>query len=380
MAQLAAGATQSRMTHCGSRTALFAVVHKAAALHQLYGKLLVLGSRGRLMRRRDFIKLFGGVAGSWPLATRAPRYASAQTVTKVFSVGWLTAQRASSLTPFLDVFRSGLGELGYREGNNLKIEYRFGNDNLLRVAPLAAELVRQPVNLLVVQGAAVPLVYELKLPIPSVYVFSGDPVVAGIAESLAVPGGNMTGLTFMAPELNAKRLDLLRDIVPSLRRVAIIANPEHPGSQIERTYSEETAQKLGLETEFFSTATEDQLTAALAAMDPHPPQAISLFADGFAIQYRERIIDYGMRHRAPVISGWPIFARSGAICSYGPKLSESYRRLAYYVDRVLKGTPPSDLPIERPTKFEMVVNMKTAKALGLTVPPALLAAAAEVIE
>ena len=243
-------------------------------------------------------------------------------VTKVFSIGWLTAQRASSLTPFLDVFRNDLAELGYRQGQNLEIEYRYGDDNLLRVAPLATELMRQQVNLLVVQGAAVPLVYELKLPMPSVYVFSGDPVVAGFAESLARPGGNMTGLTFMAPELNAKRLELLRDILPSLRRVAIIANPEHPGSQIERTYSEETAQKLGLETEFFSTATQDQLSAAFAAMDPRPPQAISLFADGFAIQYRQRIIDYGMRHQAPVISGWPIFARSGAICSYGPKLSE----------------------------------------------------------
>lgn len=325
------------------------------------------------MNRRAFLT-------STVLVATAARYASAQTVTKVFSIGCLTAQRASSLTPFLDVFRSGLGELGYREGDNLKIEYRYGDDNLLRVAPLAAELTRQPVNLLVVQGAAVPLVYELKLPIPSVYVFSGDPVVAGIAESLARPGGNMTGLTFMAPELNAKRLDLLRDIVPGLRRVAIIANPEHPGSQIERTYSDETAKKLGLETEFYSTATEEQLTAALSAMDPRPPQAISLFADGFAIQYRQRIIDYGMRHRAPVISGWPIFARSGAICSYGPKLSESYRRLAYYVDRVLKGTPPSDLPIERPTKFEMVVNMKTAKTLGLTVPNSIIVSADEIIE
>ena len=332
------------------------------------------------MRRRGFITLLGGVAASWPLATRALRYASAQTVTKVVTIGWLTAQRAVSLTPFLDVFRNGLAELGYHEGDNLKIEYRYGDDNLLRVAPLAAELTRQGVNLLVVQGAAVPLVYELKLPIPSVYVFSGDPVVAGIAESLARPGGNMTGLTFMAPELNAKRLELLRDIVPSLRRVAIIANPEHPGSQIEQTYSEETAQKLGLETEFFSTATEDQLTTAFAAMDPRPPQAISLFADGFAIQYRQRIIDFGMRNRAPVISGWPIFARSGAICSYGPKLSESYRRLAYYVDRVLKGTPPSDLPIERPTKFEMAVNMKTAKTLGLTLPNSIIVSADEIIE
>lgn len=332
------------------------------------------------MKRRDFITLLGGVAASWPLATRAIRFANAQTVTKVGTIGWLTAQRAASLTPFLDVFRNGLAELGYHEGDNLKIEYRYGDDNLLRVAPLAAELTRQGVNLLVVQGTAVPLVHELKLPIPSVYVFSGDPVVAGIAESLTRPGGNMTGLTFMAPELNAKRLELLRDIVPNLRRVAIIANPEHPGSQMERTYSEETAQRLGLETEFFSTATEDQLTAAFAGMDPRPPQAISLFADGFAIQYRQRIIDFAMRHRAPVISGWPIFARSGAICSYGPKLSESYRRLAYYVDRVLKGTPPSDLPIERPTKFEMAVNMKTATTLGLTLPNSIIVSADEIIE
>src|ERR1700726_3725464 len=310
----------------------------------------------------------------------ATRYASAQNAAKISSIGWLTAQQASSLTPFLDAFRSGLAELGYLEHRNLEIEYRYGDDNLLRVAPLAAELVRKPVNLLVVQGAAVPLVYELKLPIPSVYVFSGDPVVAGIAESLARPGGNMTGLTFMAPELNAKRLELLRDIVPSLRRVAIIANPEHPGSQIERTYSEETAQKLGLETEFFSTATEDQLTAAFGAMDPRPPQAISLFADGFAIQNRQSIIDYAMKHGAPVISGWPIFARSGAICTYGPNLSESYRRLAHYVDRVLKGTRPSDLPIERPTRFETVINMKTAKILGLTVPNSIVVTADELIE
>jgi len=325
------------------------------------------------MNRRAFLASTVAIAA-------APRYASAQTATKVFSIGWLTAQRAASLTPFLDAFRTGLAELGYREHDNLEIEYRYGDDNLLRVAPLAAELARKPVNLLVVQGAAVPLVYELKLSIPSVYVFSGDPVVAGFAESLARPRGNMTGLTFMAAELNAKRLEILRDTVPGLHRVAIIANPEHPGSQIERTYSEETARRLGLEIEFFGTATEDQLTAAFAAMDPRPPQAISLFADGFAIQYRQRIIDFGMKHRAPVISGWPVFARSGAICSYGPKLSESYRRLAYYVDRVLKGARPSDLPIERPTKFEMVVNMKAARKLGLTIPSSIAVSADELIE
>jgi putative ABC transport system substrate-binding protein len=298
---------------------------------------------------------------------------------KPVSIGWLTAQGASSLTPFLEAFHNGLAELGYRS-DNLEIEYRYGDDNLLKVAPLAAELVRKPVELLVVQGTAVPLIYELKLPVPAVYVFSGDPVAAGLAESLAHPRGNMTGLTFMAAELNAKRLEMLRDIIPDLRRVAIIANPEHPGSQMERSYSEETARKLGLEIEFHGTSTDDELVSAFAAMDRHPPQAISLFADGFAIQYRQRIIDYATRHAAPVISGRSIFARSGAICSYGPKLSESYRRLAYYVDRVLKGTKPSDLPIERPTNFETVVNLNTAGLLGLTIPNSIIASADEVIQ
>src|SRR6185312_14839535 len=216
----------------------------------------------------------------------------AHAAAKVFRIGWLTAQRAASLTPFLEAFRGGLAEFGYRENDNLEVDYRYGDDNLLRVAPLAAELARKPVDLLVVQGAAVSLVYELKLSTPAVYVFSGDPVVAGFADSLAHPRGNMTGLTFIATELNAKRLEILRDTIPSLRRVAVIANPEHPGSEIERTYAEETARKLGLATEFFGTATGDQLASAFAAMDPRPPQAISLFADGFAIQNRQRIIDY----------------------------------------------------------------------------------------
>ena len=222
---------------------------------------------------------------------------------------------------------------------------------------------------MVVQGAAVPIVFGLKLSTPSVYAFSGDPVVAGFADSLSHPQGGMTGLTFMAAELNSKRLEMLRDIVPGLKRVAIIANPEHPGAQIERAYSEEAAKKLGLSLDFYGTGTETQLASALATMDPDPPQAISLFSDGFAIQYRQRII-----------SGWQVFAKSGAVCTYGPKLSESYRRLAYYVDRVLKGVPTSQLPIERPTKFETVVNMRTAKRLGLTVPDSMLASADELIE
>jgi putative tryptophan/tyrosine transport system substrate-binding protein len=325
------------------------------------------------MQRRSFL------AGMCAL-TVATGVDSARAVKKISRIGWLTAQREESLAPFLSAFRGGLAEFGYSENDNIEIDYRYGDDNLLRVAPLAIELARKPVDVLVVQGAAVPLVYELKLPVPVAYIFSGDPVVAGLADSLSRPRGNMTGLTFMAAQLNSKRLEILRDIIPSLKYVAIIANPEHPGFQIERTYSEQAAQKLGLATEFFGTASEAQLASAFAAMDRNPPQAMSLFADGFAIQYRQRIIDYGMRHRAPVISGWPVFARSGAICTYGPKLSASYRRLAYFVDRLLKGASPSELPIEQPTNFETVVNLKTAKALGMAIPDTIITAADELIE
>ena len=224
------------------------------------------------------------------------------------------------------------------------------------------------------------VVSKLNLPVPIVYVTSGDPVVAGFAESLAKPRGNMTGLTFMAADLNGKRLELLREIIPDLRRVAIVANPEHPGEHLERSYSEETGRRLGIATEYFATRSSDELTGAFNAMAGKPPQAISLFADGFAIQNRQRIIDFGMGHRAPVISGWPVFAQSGAICTYGPHLVESYRRLAHFADRVLKGAKTTELPIEQPTKFQLVVNLKTAKALGITVPPLLLARADEVIE
>ena len=190
----------------------------------------------------------------------------------------------------------------------------------------------------------------------------------------------MTGVTLMAVEFNGKRLELLQEIVPDLRRVAIVGNPEHPGAHLERAFSEETARRLDLAIEYLPTRTRDELTSVLSAISAHPPQAISLLADGFAIQNRQTIIDFAMRHRAPVISGWPIFARSGAVCTYGPRLTESYGRLAYYIDRILKGAKPDDLPIERPTKFEFVINLRTAKALGLTIPPSLLVRADEVIE
>ena len=274
----------------------------------------------------------------------------------------------------------GLADLGYVEGRNLTIDYRYGDDVSERVPDLASELLRLGVDLIVAQGAAVSIISQLGLKVPVIYVFSGDPVSAGFADSLARPRGNMTGLTFMAAELNGKRLEMLRDVIPDLRRVAIVANPEHPGSNLERSYSEDVARRLGLTVQYFPTSSVDELTRAFAAMTQQPPQAISLFADGFAIQNRQSIVDFGMSHRAPVVSGWPVFAQSGALCTYGPRLSDSYRRLASYIDRVLKGAKPADLPIEQPTKFETVINLRTAKTLGLTIPPSLLASADAVIE
>jgi putative ABC transport system substrate-binding protein len=309
-----------------------------------------------------------------------PRSLAAQGAPKAARIGWLTAQQESSLTPNLAAMRAGFADLGYIEGRNFSIEYRYGNDVVERVPELAAELVKLPVDIIVAQGAAVSEVSKLGLPVPIVYVFSADPVSAGLADSLARPRGNMTGLTFMAAELNGKRLEILRDIIPDLRRVAIVANSEHGGVHLERANSEEVGRRLGLTIRYYPTPTYEKLNGAFAEMATDPPQAISVFSDGFAVQNRQSIIDFATSQRAPVIAAWAIFARSGALCSYGPRLSESYRRLAYYVDRILKGAKPADLPIEQPTKFETVINQRTAKALGLTIPQSLLVSADEVIE
>jgi len=306
--------------------------------------------------------------------------ARAQNNPRTIKIGWLTAQREASLTPYLAAMRQGFSDLGYTEGQNLLIDYRFGNDQLERVPELAAELVKSGVELIVAQGAAVSEIAKQPVPIPIVYIFSGYPPAAGLADSLARPRGNMTGVTLMAAELNSKRLEILRDIVPGLRRVAIIANPEHHGVNLERANSEETGRRLGIDVRYYPTSSLSQLDAALAVIKSDPVQAISIFSDGFAVQNRKVIIDFAAEQRVPAIAAWSIFAKSGAICSYGPLQSEQYRRLASYVDRITKGTKPADLPIQQPSKFETVVNLKTAKSLGLSIPPALLASADELIE
>jgi putative ABC transport system substrate-binding protein len=294
-------------------------------------------------------------------------------------LGWLTAQQPSSLTPYIHAMRTSLAELGYVEGRNLTIDFRYGNDDIDRVPVLAKELIDAGVDVIAAQGSAVFVLSRLKLPVPIVYCVSADPVLAGLAGSLSQPHNNMTGLTFMLFEFAAKRIELLREIIPDLKHVAVIGNSRHMGTTLEQFFSEQSAKRIGLKIDFYDTVSRSGLDQTLEIISKSAPEAISLLADGFAIQNRQMIIDFAMKRRIPVVSGWAVFAQSGALFTYGPRLTESYRRLAYYVVRVLKGAKPADLPIERPTKFEFVINMATAKALGLSVSRATLARADEVI-
>lgn len=292
-------------------------------------------------------------------------------------IGLLTAQRAASLEPFLPTLREGLAAAGLVEGRNLTLDIRFADDDLGRVPALMAELVRLPVQVLLVQGVAVPEVVRLRPPVPVVFVMSGDPVAAGIAPSLTRPPAGFTGLTLLSAELNAKRLELLRDLRPSLRRVAIIANPQHPGEALERSQTFEMAERLGIAVTVHYTRSRAELDAAFAAIDA---EALLVFTDGFVLQNRDAITGFAIARRLPMTGGWRAFAESGALITYGPRLSESYRRFAYFVDRILRGTPPEDLPIERPSVFELAINLRTAAAIGVEIPVSLLARADLVLE
>ncbi|MHB2167603.1 ABC transporter substrate-binding protein [Alsobacter sp. R-9] len=326
------------------------------------------------MRRRDLLLGLGA------LAVPRPVLAQPAAAGRPARIGWITAQRRSSLEPYLAEVRSGLAEFGHVEGKSLTIVYGFGDDDLSRVPTLVQQMIAQQVELIVAQGAAVGILAKMALPVPLVYVTSGDPVASGFAESLSRPKANMTGITFMAAEMNGKRLEILRDIRPDLRRIALIGNPEHPGAAIEFDFAQDKAAALGLDVSMFRTRSLDELDKAFASMSSSPVDAVSVFADGFAVQYRDRIIGLAMERKVPVVSGWAVFAQSGALCTYGPRLSSSYRRLSYHIARIIAGAKPADLPVERPTTFELVLNLQTARRLEIPVPNAVIARADDVLD
>lgn len=326
---------------------------------------------GEDMQRREFITLFGGAAIVWPLAARAAGPAH---------IGFISSLSPNAAADFVDALRDGLAARGFSEPATLKLDLLFADYVLERVPALVEELERRRVNVIVTHAAATTSVVKGRRTTPAVYEFSADPVTLGIATDLAHPLFNATGVTLMMAELNSKRLEVLREIAPNIRRIAVIANPLHPGSEFERKDSEAKARQLGMEMFFFPTPDREELDRALRAIGANPVQAIVLFSDAFVVENRKPIIEFAMSRGMPIISGWAIMADSGALCTYGPRLVESYRRVAYFVDRILKGAKPDELPIEQPTVLEFVVNLKSANTLGITIPLAVLARADRVIE
>ena len=324
------------------------------------------------MKRRDLLAVLGGSV----LALRASAAESAEPV----RVGFVSAGDEKGAAAFVAALRDGLAAEGYHEPDTLSLECLYADYSRERVLALVAELERRHVELIVTHAEATPIVVKGYRTVPAVYEFSADPVATGIATDLAHPLFNATGVTLMKAELNSKRLEFLHEFAPEVHRVAVITNPLHPGEEREREDLGAQAEQLGIHLAFFSTPNRAELDRALNAIAADPPQALIAFSEGFVVANRETIINFAMKHRLPLISGWAIMAKSGALLTYGPRLVESYRRTAYFVGRILKGTKPGDLPIEQPTRFELVVNRKTADALGLTIPPSILARVDEVIE
>lgn len=297
-----------------------------------------------------------------------------------FRVSWISPTRAADGSPFLDELRQGLRELGYVEGGNVLIQPYWGEDSAARVETLVADVVASAPHVIVAQGATAVAMRRATTTIPVVFGYSGDPVEAGLVDSVARPGGNLTGMTYLALELVGKRLELVKEVLPGIKRVAVVANPQHPGDQAERRASQAAATALGLSLEYFEARNADQLTSALAAIERARVDAVVMFPVQNVIRNRERIAAWAVKHRVPVVSGWAQFAEGGNLLSYGPNLRESSRRLAVYVDKILKGVRPADIPVELPSRVELVVNLRAARALGVTVPRAVLLRADRILE
>jgi putative tryptophan/tyrosine transport system substrate-binding protein len=298
---------------------------------------------------------------------------------KTARVGWVSVNTPAQVESFLDAFRAGLAAHGYREGGNLEIVARFAEGSRERMPRVIEELVASKPDVIVSHAAAAFAARHVTT-VPIVFGFSGDPIIAEFTDSLARPSRNMTGVTFMQVELLEKRLDLLHQIMPGLKNVVLMGDPVHPGADLEVQAGEKAARQLGMALRWLPTRSSAAGREVLADLERAPPDAIVVLADAVMLENRERIADFAARHRIPAVSGWSDFAQSGGLFTYGPRLSESFRRLAYFVDRIIAGANPSDLPIEQPTVFELVVNLKTARAIGLTISPTLLARADEVIE
>jgi ABC-type uncharacterized transport system substrate-binding protein len=327
-----------------------------------------------MMGRRAFI---AGVSGMLAV----PLAAVAQQAGKVPRIGYLGTR---TLPDFgVDAFRQGLRELGWIEGQNIVVDYRLAEGQLDRLPDLAAELVRLKVDIIVAQatpGAAA--AKKATDTIPIVMVPVGDPVGLGLIASLARPGGNVTGLSYSVGglEIIGKQLELLKETLPKIRRVAILLNPANPTRPVAMRDVEVAARSLALQLQFVEARHPDEFDSAFGAMGKARTGGLVVMADTMFVLHRTRLADLAARRRLPTAYGWREHVEAGGLMSYGPSLSDLFRRSATFIDRILKGAHPGDLPVEQPTKFELVINAKTAKALGLTIPQSLLARADQVIQ
>jgi ABC-type uncharacterized transport system substrate-binding protein len=325
------------------------------------------------MRRREFISLLGAAA-TWPLATRA------QQPGKLPTIGFLGSTTPSAQSQWTAALVQRLRELDWIEGRNVAIEYRWMEGRNERVAEIVAEFIRLRVDVIVVQGtAAVVGAKQATSVIPIVFAVAGDPIGSGLVASLARPGGNVTGLSGQQAELAAKRLELLREVVPGLHRVAIIANIGNPFAVLELGEVQQAARALGLEVGTFEIRRAEDVVPAFKALKGRA-DALYVINDPLVNTNRVRVITLALSARLPTMHGSRDHVEAGGLVSYGPNYPDLFRRTAEYVDKILRGAKPGDIPVEQPRKFDLIINLTTAEALGLTIPESFLLRADEVIE
>jgi putative tryptophan/tyrosine transport system substrate-binding protein len=326
------------------------------------------------MRRRQFIKLLGGAAATWPFEARAQQPA-------VPVVGFLSSLSLASSAHLLAAFRRGLAETGFVESQNLAVEYRWAEGRVAQLADLAADLVRRNVRVIAAPGVGALAAQAATQTIPIVFGISEDPVKLGLVASLAQPGGNLTGINFFAAELVAKRLGLLRELIPAAGRVAMLVNPANAQTAAATlSEGEPAARALGLRIQVFYASNIREIDAAYAALVRDRPDALFVAPDALFVNRRVQLIGLAARHALPATYAVREYVEAGGLMSYGTSISDMYRQIGVYTGRVLKGAKPADLPVMQATKFELVINLQTARLLEMEVPPTLLARADEVIE
>ena len=326
------------------------------------------------MRRRDFIISFAGAVAAWPLAACAQQKAMPV-------IGYLgTGSPSDSSGPIVGAFRQGLSEVGFVEGQNVAVEYRWPGFQREQLAPIVAELVQRQIAVIVGNTPPAMAAKSATSTIPIVFVTGTDPVALGLVASFNRPSGNATGVSFLSVALEAKRFGMLRELLPQANVISVFLDPNSPDSATQLRDVEEAARTLGLQIRILRASTESELKSGFATLAQQRPDGLLIAPAAFFTAQRKQIVELAAGHSLPTIYGWRDFPTAGGLMSYGSSLVDSFRQAGIYTGRILKGEKPADLPVLQPTKFELVINLQTARALGLEIPPTLLARADEVIE